>query len=260
MAVEATPDSKACLNIDEMLRSTRQEGVREPIALPGGEDFIDPELLATKRQVNWGVLRREKAGESFLLIERRFTGVIDEIFGRLPSRLIEYYLENKKVDPVRILDIGGGRDGAAAKDIAQTYLGVDVANIDIVAVNERSGNFTSKQGDVINLQLPDASIDLAYSHQVLPFMSTKDNFERPVRAIEEATRVLRPGGVALIDLTNGPISQDVLISLNQRIQGKILPKRKRYERSYIGAFLVIVRPPVESTILEFSASVPDLVA
>jgi SAM-dependent methyltransferase len=55
-----------------------------------------------------------------------------------------------------------------------------------------------EQGDVYRLRFPDSSFDVVYAHQVLQHLS------RPIDAIHEMRRVLRPGGIiALRDADYG---------------------------------------------------------
>src|SRR5690606_28496555 len=59
---------------------------------------------------------------------------------------------------------------------------------------ERAGlrHWQVRQGDLYQLPLPSAAFDVAVMHQVLHYL------EDPEDALEEAGRVLRPGGVLLI--------------------------------------------------------------
>lgn len=245
-------------SIDGVLRATRQVGVRDVIVLPGSGYNIEPEDLSPRLHSHWGVLKGK--GEKFLLMERRFKGMIDDILGNVPSRLIEHFLERNKNAGVDVLDVGGGRDGTTAKDIAGTSPLVRVTNLDMVAVDESVGNLTSKQGDVTDMDLPNESFDVAYSHQVVPFLSKKDNSIRKIKVIDEVARVLKPGGVASIDFTDDPSLPDGLLGeITQRVGGLVVPKRKNYDGRLFGVFMIIAKAPVDTVILDISKSVPDLV-
>jgi ubiquinone/menaquinone biosynthesis C-methylase UbiE len=65
-----------------------------------------------------------------------------------------------------------------------------------------------RQGDVAELPYPDASFDLVVCQAAFK------NFTRPVRALDEIHRVLRPGGTAVVedmsaDATNDAIGREV---------------------------------------------------
>ncbi len=61
-----------------------------------------------------------------------------------------------------------------------------------LARRRRVGNITWKKGDLTKLPLPDASVDVTLLSQALHHAA------RPDRVLAEATRVLRPGGRALL--------------------------------------------------------------
>ena len=241
---------------DGVLISTRAEVVLDPVRLSEGDEIL-PESFQRGLYPHWGRLIRRGSSEAFLLTERPFNQIIDNFFYLLPSKLIEFYIKRSEADQVRILDAGGGRDGAAARDVARRYPNAQVINVDFVAVNESTGNFASKQGDLCNLDLPDESIDFAYSHQVLPYMNRDDNYARHTKVIEEAYRVLRPGGAAVIDFTNeAAIPVNVLRSIDERLNAFVLPKRK----SYGGGFLLIIKNPIDPGIMSIGDRAQKLVA
>jgi ubiquinone/menaquinone biosynthesis C-methylase UbiE/DNA-binding transcriptional ArsR family regulator len=98
-----------------------------------------------------------------------------------------------------LLDIGTGtgRMLEILAPRAEHAVGIDTSRemLTIARVNlERAGlrNCSIRQGDMYQLPLPGASFDIVVIHQVLHYA------ERPAAAIEEATRVLRPGGRLLI--------------------------------------------------------------
>jgi ubiquinone/menaquinone biosynthesis C-methylase UbiE/DNA-binding transcriptional ArsR family regulator len=98
-----------------------------------------------------------------------------------------------------LLDIGTGT-GRMLEILAPRAghaVGIDTSRemLTIARVNlERAGlrNCSIRQGDMYQLPLPGASFDIVVIHQVLHYA------DRPAAVIEEATRVLRPGGRLLI--------------------------------------------------------------
>lgn len=226
-------DSVGTLNIDGLLTLARTEPVLDRVALPGG-DCIDPAVLDPRFYPHWGILRREN--ENFLLTERAFFKV-DGYFLYLPSQLINFLLGRNQIEPVTVLDAGGGRDALTAKGLAKRHPAVRVVNIDLVTVNEEVDNFNSKRGDLCDLELPDNSVDLVYSHQVVPFMDQGMNLAKPVRVVEEIYRVLRPGAVGLIDYTNEESFLPNVLKNKGSIDGSVSSRRK----SYGGEFLFIAK-------------------
>lgn len=241
---------------DMVLRATRGATIiEETVSLRNGY-YIKPESFRKGFYPHWGRLSITTTGEFFLLTERAFSRV-NEVLGYLLSRLIEFYIGQSLMDQVRILDIGGGRDATAAREIASRYPSAQVENVDIVAINESSGNFTSRRGDACGLNLPDVSIDFAYSHQLFPYMSREGNFARHIKAIGEVFRVLRPGGTGVIDFTDdSSLSGCVLRGVDREWDGRILPKRK----SYGGVFLLVAKNPVDPAVIKIGEIASGLAA
>lgn len=95
--------------------------------------------------------------------------------------------------PGAVIDIASG-DGALAELLAShatSYVCVDASERVAAAASERlkpQRNVRVLVGDMHALELPDASFDLALLMQALAWS------DRPVLALSEAARVLRPGG------------------------------------------------------------------
>ena len=95
--------------------------------------------------------------------------------------------------PGDVLDIASG-DGVLAELLAphaRHYVCVDASERVVAAARERlkpHRNVRVLIGDMHKLDLPDASFDLALLMQALTYS------ERPVAAVAEAARLLRPGG------------------------------------------------------------------
>jgi SAM-dependent methyltransferase len=87
----------------------------------------------------------------------------------------------------RVVDVGCG-DGELTLGIAAhagSVVGVDLAEDFPVA----APNVTFRRGNAYELPLDDGTFDAAFSHSML------ETLERPVDALRELRRVLRPGGV-----------------------------------------------------------------
>src|SRR5438309_4220848 len=101
---------------------------------------------------------------------------------------------------LRVLEIGCGMgtDGAQFAQAGADYTGVDLTDAAIELARKRfelsglPGNF--QVADAENLEFPDESFDVVYSHGVLHH--TPDT----ARAVREIHRVLKPGGRAIVML------------------------------------------------------------
>lgn len=95
--------------------------------------------------------------------------------------------------PGAVIDVASG-DGALAELLAphaEHYLCIDASERVAAAARERLKklrNVRVRVGDMHRLELPDASFDLALLMQALAWS------DRPMQALSEAARVLRPGG------------------------------------------------------------------
>ena len=99
-----------------------------------------------------------------------------------------------------VLEIGCGlgTDGAQFAEAGANYTGVDLTDAAVELAQKRFELFdlpgTFRTADAENLDFPDESFDLVYSHGVLHH--TPDT----VKAVREVHRVLKPGGRAVVML------------------------------------------------------------
>ncbi len=109
------------------------------------------------------------------------------------------YLLDHLTEGASLLDVGCG-PGNITVDFAQRVGGGSVIGLDrsaevITAARSQYGATTGLSfvvGDVYHLEFSDEKFDVVHAHQVLQHLS------RPVAAIEEMRRVLRPGGVLAV--------------------------------------------------------------
>jgi ubiquinone/menaquinone biosynthesis C-methylase UbiE len=143
---------------------------------------------------------------------------------------------------LKVLEIGCGlgTDGAQFAEAGADYTGVDLTEAAVDLARRRfelfdlPGNFQT--ADAENLEFPDESFDLVYSHGVL------HHTPETAKAIQEIHRVLRPGGRAVVMLYHrGSYNYRVNISVLRRAGAQLL----RWEK---GIWLVnkITGEPVES--------------
>jgi ubiquinone/menaquinone biosynthesis C-methylase UbiE len=93
-----------------------------------------------------------------------------------------------------VLDVGCG-PGTITVDLAQRVDPGHVTGIDVVAVADQAAapdNVTFTTGDVYALEFADASFDVVHAHQVLQHLT------RPIDALREMRRVLKPGGTLAV--------------------------------------------------------------
>lgn len=107
--------------------------------------------------------------------------VLDEVQRRFGQR------------PVRVLDIGCGA-GFLTNPLAvagHDVTGVDASTeaLDVAARHDSTGKVRYATGDATALTLPDAAFDVVCAMDLL------EHVTEPERVVEEATRVLRPGGL-----------------------------------------------------------------
>jgi ubiquinone/menaquinone biosynthesis C-methylase UbiE len=104
------------------------------------------------------------------------------------------YLLPRLAAGLDLLDVGCG-PGNITVDLAARVAPGRVVGIDLVAVADQAAapeNVIFTTGDVYALEFADASFDVVHAHQVLQHLT------KPVAALKEMRRVLRPGGVLAI--------------------------------------------------------------
>jgi ubiquinone/menaquinone biosynthesis C-methylase UbiE len=111
------------------------------------------------------------------------------------------YLLGRLEPGADLLDVGCG-PGTITLDLAQRVapgrvVGVDragevVAEAEALRTKRGTTNVEFRVADVYGLEFPDASFDVVHAHQVLQHLT------RPVAALAEMRRVLRPNGVLAV--------------------------------------------------------------
>lgn len=146
------------------------------------------------------MLRNIDYGEAFNLTNRHLNEIDKDLIG-LPRMIVRYLAKTRPL-PLKILDVAGGRTSQLTLELSSDpELGAysDVTNVDLVVADQDfSPNARSRHGNALSLDFPSHNFDLILSYEFLPWLSGKNNFERPIQAYLEMARVLKPGGVALV--------------------------------------------------------------
>ncbi|HEY9550370.1 MAG TPA: metalloregulator ArsR/SmtB family transcription factor, partial [Kiloniellaceae bacterium] len=155
----------------------------------------DPTVLRDLRRLDEVMGERARRAEDYF---REVAGRWDELRALyvhdddVESQLAALIAEERVGD---LLDIGTGtgRILEILADKVEHAVGIDLSSDMLMLARSkleraRLRNCVVRKGDMNHLPLPEASFDAVTIHQVLHYA------ERPARAIEEAARVLRPGG------------------------------------------------------------------
>jgi SAM-dependent methyltransferase len=207
-------------------------------------------------------------GEYFLIRNRSFKE-IDHSFRGLLSSLIEAFLKISGKEKVNILDLGGGTKSQSAKDIAQKYgKTIDVTNLDLIPEEVEKSGANVIQASMFSIPFKDESFDLIYSRQVLSNVGEDD----VKHVLAEVARVLRKGGVALLDVDYHKDFEKLLkneeeelsVRFDKKAYGLFLSAGRKIKRfinpcrySYGGRFIVMMREELDPNVLSEIQNVPE---
>lgn len=141
--------------------------------------------------------------EEFSIRNRSFSKV-DAYFSQSISAAIYEHLNKNPDRIISVLDLAGGSESKAVKDIEKdiNFSGrVKAVNVDLMQ-NINAGKGAKRiQGNALNLPLADSSVDIIYSRQFLPFVKRfrREHDLEIKKILSEVTRVLKPGGSAFLD-------------------------------------------------------------
>ena len=161
---------------------------------PGGETAYGE--IADK------IVDRE-TGHWFFLTNRPFKD-INHNFANIPQKVIEELKDRRteKSEPIRVLDVGGGIESRASSELAEKERdqNVQVFSIDMAVRKKDQEDLHQIAGDVLKLPIKDGAIDLAYSRMSVSLIAEEEP-GKLFEALREVARVLKPGGIFLVDKT-----------------------------------------------------------
>jgi len=138
-------------------------------------------------------LVHEKTKEYFL-IRNRSLDEIDHTFRGLIKKIVPAMVDIYGKGNVKILDVGGGQESKASKELAN--LNVQVFNADLLArPSDKKANFYPLPASVFNLPFENSTFDFIFTRQLLPYFNPTKND----KALNEIARVMKPGAVGLVD-------------------------------------------------------------
>lgn len=183
--------------------------------------FLNPRPSAEARQQIFGGLK--PAGLEAYLVSPANYGAVTQT--RLPffreriKRLIDQ--TRKAPSAIRFLDIGAssGYMVEAAKEAGVVAEGIEPSPSGVEAARER--NITLMLGTAEKLPYENETFDIIHSHHVFEHVAD------PMKAAQEAYRVLKPGGIVLIEVPN----QFDNIRFWRDVLFNRVPQRKRNIRS-----------------------------
>lgn len=163
------------------------------VLLPYGYRFFDQE--------GYRMVGNRK--EEFLVINRSFFEV-DMYFSKGISSAINELLNKRPSRQIQVLDLAGGTESQAVKDIEKNKIfghRVKALNVDFAQNIKKGDGARRVQANVTHIPLADSSIDIVYSRQLLPFMKRFDRKHslQVKKVLLEVARVLKPGGIAFLD-------------------------------------------------------------
>lgn len=129
--------------------------------------------------------------------ERTVPGLAEENYWFRRHEVVYRRLAERCIDR-DVLEAGSGEGYGAdlIADVARRVIGLDYDESAVAHVRARYPRIDMRHGNLAELPLPDASVDVVVNFQVIEHLWDQGQF------VAECLRVLRPGGVLLISTPN----------------------------------------------------------
>lgn len=217
---------------------------QEKIDLPKGHRIITggKDKLIVREDQSW-----------FLQTEREFLTIDDE-FDNMLTLTID--IKRRKAEPnhrVEILDLGSGSESKACREIERNYHGkVRATGIDLYP--SASKGVSAAQGDIRDLPFKDKAFDIIFSFQALRYT---DPVRYGKRIVHEISRVLKPGGVAILDWEKVEYSkfQTWVTEEGLTLKKKVTSKSSLETQEQMFAY-ILFKSPIDEDIEMFSKPLP----
>lgn len=132
--------------------------------------------------------------------------------GKLLPLIERIEVEKAENCSVKVLDCPGGVDSVASFDMAIRHPDIKVYSVDLMAGAGRKpsgNNFQEIRADAFHLPFASKSIDLLYSWGFLFYFIREKRTNQISQLLEEFIRVLKEGGVILIQGNYGDITNNL---------------------------------------------------
>lgn len=162
-----------------------------------------------------------KSNEYYL--SNRSFNEVNTYFSEEISRAINELLSNHPERKICILDLAGGGESRAIKDIGKRWGNrVNAINADLIHKISDKDKPVRIQADATLIPLGSSSVDIIYCRQFLPFLNRFSRDHRPQveTVLSEVSRILKSGGVAFLD-DEEEISGSKSEARRQELAGKL---------------------------------------
>ena len=196
LEIEKRDYSNNITRSENKFSSIGKKGIGEEV-LVGGKNKLSDVFVSSLR-IQKKLVDSHKRGRS-----------LGEVYGEcLPGLELELNKLSKD-EHIKVLDIGCGKGGAVA-ELKEKYKKWEVHGIDLSPRKDGYKTGTIVGGEASNLPYRSNEFHLVYSAHAYPYFPDK------IKAMSEAVRVTKPGGVAIIQGLPGNVFEEVEAS---RVEG-----------------------------------------
>jgi SAM-dependent methyltransferase len=163
---------------------------------------IEPRRKTPYSEIGEMIIDRET--DHWFFLTNRSLEEINHSFANIPQKVIEELKKRRREEsePLRVLDVGGGIESRASGELAEKERdqNVRVFSVDIAVRKQDQEGLHQIAGDALKLPIQNSAIDFAYSRMSVSLIVDEEP-GKLFEALREVARVLKPGGIFLIDKT-----------------------------------------------------------